>query len=264
VRIVLAAVITAGVTIGGGGCGSRTELWMEDEGPCEDGVVEECGSDVGACELGTRTCVGDTFEPCEGDIGPTKEVCNEVDDDCDGSVDEGFGVGNACDGPDSDVCADDVLSCAGCSRGPDTLEICNGMDDDCDGIVDADCESGSCNPKLLVTGSVPSLPGCVDFPVTAGSTGGIQYPCGGGPVTAQLGSVTFSGTVQNGVVELSGSEIIGRDRSPDGCVWQTVHHIKGTVGSGKLSYDYAEMFVEGESCWFPCTETGTVEIKWVN
>jgi hypothetical protein len=272
-RLALAAVLTGAVTLGGSGCGSRSGLYVPDvdagvdaevdEGPCEDGAVEACGSDVGTCRQGTRTCIGDAFGPCEGEVTPRNELCNELDDDCDGSVDEGFGVGEACDGPDSDVCLDDVRSCAGCSLGPDTLEICNGIDDDCDGVVDADCESGDCAPKLLVTGSVPSSPGCVDFPVEAGSFGGIQYPCGGGPVTAQLGSVQFTGTVQGGVVSLSGTEIIGRDRSPDGCVWQTTHHINGTVGSGELGYEYSEVFIEGVSCWFPCTETGTVEIQWV-
>jgi len=99
--------------------------------------------------------------------------------------------------------------------------------------------------------------------VAAGSSGEIQYPCGGGPVTAQLGSVSFTGTVEGGVVSLSGTEIIGRDQSPDGCVWQTTHHISGNVGSGRLAYDYAESIDGGRACWFPCTETGTVEILWV-
>jgi hypothetical protein len=268
-RFVLATVLAGASIAGAGGCGSRSGLYLPDvdagvdEGPCEDGAVEACGSAVGACQEGTRTCVDERFGPCEGERGPTKETCNDIDDDCDGKVDEDFGVGDACDGPDSDLCLDDVKSCSGCSRGPDLLETCNGVDDDCDGIVDADCDSGDCAPKLLVTGSVPSSPSCVDFPVEPGSFGGIQYPCGGGPVTAQLGSVMFTGSVSGGTVSLTGTEIIGRDRSPDGCVWQMTHHITGSVGSGSLDYAYEEIFVEGEACWFPCTETGTVEIQWV-
>ena len=264
----MASALTGAATLGGG-CGSRTELSTadidagEDEGPCEDGVVDVCGSNVGACREGTRLCVDAGFGPCEGEVGPVAEACNGIDDDCDGSVDEDFGVGEACDGPDSDRCADDVMSCSGCSPGPDTLETCNGVDDDCDGVVDADCDSGDCSPTLLVTGSVPSSPGCVDFQVAAGSTGGIQYPCGGGFVTAHLGSVTFSGTVQNGVVALDGTEIIGADRSPDGCVWRTTHRILGNVGSGELSYEYSEIFIQGVNCWSPCTEAGTVEIQWM-
>lgn len=266
-------MLGAVVALSGGGCGARTgldlgsgEAGVSDQpknAPCEDGTVEACGSDVGACQRGTRTCVDETFGPCEGEIGPVAESCNGVDDDCDGSVDEDFHVGEACDGPDSDLCADDVMTCAGCTQGPDLLEICNGVDDDCDGIVDADCTSGACSPTLLVTGSVPSSPDCVDFPVTAGSLGGIQYPCGGGSVTAQLGSISFSGSVQGAEVSLDGTEIIGRDRSPDGCVWQTSHHISGSVGSGKLTYSYSEIFIEGFDCWNPCTEFGTVEIQWV-
>jgi hypothetical protein len=259
-RLVVAAVLVALAVLGGGGCGARTGLDLTE--PCEDGVVEACGSDVGACRKGTRTCVDFVFGPCEGEISPVREACNDIDDDCDGGVDEDFHVGEACDGPDSDSCLDDVMSCAGCSHGPDVRETCNGVDDDCDGVVDADCESGSCSPTLVVTGSVPSSPSCVDFPVEAGSTGGIQYPCGGGMVTAQLGSVPFTGTVQDGVVSLDGSEIIGADRTPDGCVWQMTHHISGRIGSGQLTYSYGESYISGSGCWRPCTETGTVEIRW--
>jgi len=268
-RLVVAAVLGGAAAFGASGCGSRTGLLVPDgdaglyEGPCEDGVVEVCGSDVGACQQGTRTCVEETFGPCEGEVRPVEEQCNDIDDDCDGTVDDGFGIGEACDGPDADECLDDVRSCAGCSPGPDVLETCNGVDDDCDGIVDADCDTGACSPTLIVTGSTPSSPSCVDFPVVAGSLGGIQYPCGGGPVTAQLGSVSFSGAVQGGVVSLEGTEIIGADRSPDGCVWLTTHHITGDVRSGSLKYDYAESFIEGVSCWSPCTEVGTVDIDWM-
>jgi len=265
----VALVLVFALGLGGSGCGSRTGLLVpdlgvvEEEVPCEEGEVAACGSEVGACELGLRTCVDEFFGPCEGDIRPVAELCNDIDDDCDGSTDEDFGVGEACDGPDSDECLDDVMSCQGCSQGPDLLETCNGVDDDCDGIVDADCASGSCSPTLVVTGSTPSSPSCVDFPVAAGSLGGIQYPCGGGPVTAQLGTVAFSGTVSGGQVYLEGTEIITADRSPDDCVWLTTHHIAGDIPSGKLNYDYAESHVEGVDCWSPCTEVGTVVIEWM-
>jgi hypothetical protein len=252
------------------GC-SRTGLYIpgvdggeeEEPVPCEEGDVAPCGSDVGACAPGLRACVDGLLGECTGAIEPVAEQCNAIDDDCDGTTDEGFKLGEACDGPDSDLCADDVVVCGGCSRGDDTLETCNGVDDDCDGIVDADCESGDCGPTLLVTGSVPSSPGCVDFPVQAGSTGAIEYPCGGGSVTATLGEVAFTGGVQNGQVSLGGTVVISADRSPDGCVWETKHQISGSVGSGTLTYSYSEMWITGTECWSPCTETGTVEIKWV-
>ena len=67
-----------------------------------------------------------------------KEVCNDVDDDCDGVTDEGFpDKGLACDGGDNDLCQEGVWQCgeAGliCTdNSGDNPELCNGQDDDCD------------------------------------------------------------------------------------------------------------------------------------
>ena len=229
---------------------------------CEDGQTIACGSDVGACKKGLSTCIDGLFGPCEGAMGPATEACNGLDDNCDGIIDDGFHIGEACDGPDTDLCLDDVMSCDGCSMGPNKVEICNGLDDNCNGIIDADCEVGDCKPTLEVTGSTPSSPNCIDFPVEKGSMGAIEYPCGGGPVTAQLGSIQFSGSVKNGVVSLDGTAIVP---APDGCLWKTSHHISGTINQGQLNYSYSEEVFDMQGqpfCWSPCTETGTVKIKW--
>lgn len=272
------------------GCGARSSLLSDDRGarpgaggaggdgaggmggaggdggsggaplPCQPGEIQPCGSDQGVCMPGSRICGADgTFGPCEGIVGPSPEQCNGLDDDCNGQVDEGFGLGQACDGPDSDECFDDVITCDGCSQGPDTLEVCNGKDDNCNGVVDSDCEMGDCNPTLVVTGSTPSNPNCIDFPVEAGSTGSIEYPCEGGPVTATLGGVAFTGSAQNDVVDLTGTANV---QGPDGCIWKTTHHIQGTLSSGTVSYSYEEQAIVGTNCWQPCTETGTVQIQW--
>ena len=254
------------------GCGARTGLGgiLEDNstdggggsGGCVDDTVESCGSDVGECAPGLSTCVSGVSGPCVGAIAPGQEACNGLDDDCDGKVDEDFGFGQACDGPDTDLCSDDVMTCLGCSLGPNNSEICNGQDDNCNGIVDSDCESGNCSPTLLVTGSTPSEPDCVDFPVEQGSTGVIQYPCGGGAVTAVLGSVALTGSVVNGFVSLDGNVTLGPSQTPDGCTWTTTHHIEGSISSGRLEYSYGEIYVSGFNCWSPCTETGVVEVQW--
>ena len=230
-------------------------------GGCVDGDFRVCGSNIPPCRQGKSTCVAGVFGPCEGDIGPGVEVCNGVDDNCDGQIDEGFGVGQACDGADTDLCLDDIMSCGGCSKGDDNIETCNGVDDNCNGIIDADCVVGDCKPTLDVVGSTPSSPSCIDFPVQAGSVGGIEFPCGGGPVTAQLGDISFTGSVTNDVVSLVGTaEVVG----PDHCTWQTTHHIDGVLSQGSLTYSYEEWVTHSglNLCWSPCTETGQVTIKW--
>lgn len=245
---------------GGGDGGAGGDMGPK---PCNGVPEEACGSNVGQCKPGVRRCQPDGFfGPCIGAIGPFTEACNELDDDCDGVIDDGFGVGEACDSRDADACADDVRTCGGCvDLGPAILETCNGFDDNCNGIVDSDCDVGDCSPTLLVTGSTPSSPSCVDFPVEAGSTGVINYPCGGGPVTATLGSITFSGSVSGGEVFLQGTvQIIG----PDGCLWQNDHFITGSIPGGTVEYFYQEtlLTMPGFDCWSPCTEVGVVEIDW--
>lgn len=65
-------------------------------------------------------------------VNPGKtEVCNLIDDDCDGTIDEGFDADNdtytTCEGD----CADNDPT-----RNPGATERCNNIDDDCDGTVD--------------------------------------------------------------------------------------------------------------------------------
>ena len=52
--------------------------------PCEDGELRLCSF---GCEPKFQACVGQVWAPCES-IQPIEELCNEVDDDCDGVVDE--------------------------------------------------------------------------------------------------------------------------------------------------------------------------------
>jgi hypothetical protein len=69
------------------------------------------------------------------------ETCDYKDDDCDGQVDEGFVLGDACDGADTDACKEGFIVCmaggTGCSdMSASSVEKCNGLDDDCQNGVD--------------------------------------------------------------------------------------------------------------------------------
>ncbi|MFZ5784840.1 MAG: hypothetical protein ACOY3Y_00225 [Acidobacteriota bacterium] len=59
---------------------------------CYDGPSHTAGR--GPCVKGTASCIGSFFSSCVGQVLPSAETCNGVDDDCDGVVD------NACSGAD--------------------------------------------------------------------------------------------------------------------------------------------------------------------
>lgn len=56
----------------------------------DESLVQQCGvTDVGICQFGTQTCTAGTWGQCIGAINPSPEICNTMDDDCDGAADEG-------------------------------------------------------------------------------------------------------------------------------------------------------------------------------
>jgi hypothetical protein len=135
-----------------------------DEGcACADDDEQACfplpESGVGACTAGTQVCVGGAWGACEGAVGPTEELCDELDNDCDDEVDEDCmclaGQEVACytgppDAQDVGICASGIQVCDdtgefGPCEGsvlPEPAEACDDLlDNDCDGIVDGPGES---------------------------------------------------------------------------------------------------------------------------
>jgi hypothetical protein len=149
--------------------GPRPELCNALDDDCDgliDQYAEPClgepgqGFDLrldgtGICLAGTRTCVNGAFGECAGDVPPRGEICNRnIDDDCDGQVDEGFDLindRNNCGGCGV-VCSAGQACCNGGCRALDTVQDCGACDAGCGRVGDG-CGQGA---------------------------GGLQCECGGG------------------------------------------------------------------------------------
>jgi hypothetical protein len=97
-------------------------------------------NEVGTC-AGIQTCdpiAG--WSPCSA-VPPSDEVCNGLDDDCDGSVDEGFELSTPCESTNEWGVCTGWSTCQGklglvCSAEVPAQDVCNYLDDNCDGIAD--------------------------------------------------------------------------------------------------------------------------------
>ena|GEM_PF-2124210 len=120
-------------------CGGCVQFKVQVDAQCGPCAVWKCdGKDNVACTNKPNCCI------------PSQEICDSVDNDCDGEVDEG--VKNACggcsalkyklyeacslcgewqcDGKDNMICLDKPNCCI------PSQEICNGKDDNCNGQID--------------------------------------------------------------------------------------------------------------------------------
>ena len=121
-----------------------------ETGPCPEGETRNCPNSpfqaTGVCQLGTQTCLKGSWGPCTGAIAPLGvEACNNQDDTCNGSVDEGIptttcGLG-ACANTVAACAAGSTQACTPKSPLSDTDTTCDGVDDNCNGIVDEGCST---------------------------------------------------------------------------------------------------------------------------
>ncbi len=139
--------------------------WEVDEGleeMCYEGAAGT--ADVGVCRSGVRSCVRNPngtygMTACIGEVVPSPEVCNALDDDCDGTADED--LAQSCyEGPPSSIdsttgqprpiCRAGTRTCNAGSWSACvgevlprtetcTLEGAPPEDEDCDGVLDNGC-----------------------------------------------------------------------------------------------------------------------------
>jgi len=160
------------------GTSCESDVCMLDE-QCLSGVcrgVPACDdsdvSTVDYCEPsdGSYTCVyevdpeqldqdGDGYSPAEEDcddsnpdMNPgTEDICDGLDNDCDGVPDAGFNLGEECG---EGVCGGGYMVCDSqggsvCSTIEQAYqEVCDGVDNDCDGLVDEDYPNEPCQYNI--------------------------------------------------------------------------------------------------------------------
>jgi hypothetical protein len=160
------------------------ELWPDADG---DGYYDARTEKVGTPKVGCAGLKGWAAEP--GDCKPedakvnpgVEEVCNNIDDDCDGDVDER--VRPTCG---EGWCRRESAGCdlQYCVPGEPQKEKCNFLDDDCDGLTDED-------PDMCPTGQTCAAGMCVDSNTVALMDGGGTTPVGtGGSAATSGGSST--------------------------------------------------------------------------
>lgn len=151
-------IVDEGVTNACGVCGTPPietcdNLDNDCDGRIDESVVtgEPCGTAEGTCQVGTTDCVNGNLI-CVGQLVPGVEICDCIDNDCDGFIDETF--------DDEGLCATGA-SCVAC--GCQTLcTVSEFSDISCPGnlmsevldtglcvCVDSTCDANACGTQSL-------------------------------------------------------------------------------------------------------------------
>ncbi len=256
-----------GFSVEGGECGPAD---CDDGDPvvnpsaledCGDGIDNNCNGLVDAADPGAVGCGPectdndqDGFAAEGGECGPADcddedpltspggiEICDGVDNNCDGAVDEGFDS----DGDGVSVCEGDCDD-SNPLNFPGNDEVCDGQDNDCDLLVD-DADPGS----------VPCAVQCTDndqdgFAVEGGECGPADCDDGSALVNPSAAEDCSDGVDNDcdGLVDTMDPDAAG---CQEGCTDGDgdMYNADGTAGCGPADCDDGDSLVNpgaGENC----------------
>ncbi len=193
---------------------------IADNGNPGGGQACNTGS-LGLCAAGTTACVSGAIV-CNATGVPAAEVCNNIDDDCDGVVDDGNPGGNfACNSGLPGICTSGTTVCSGgqvlcnANQAPHA-ESCNGLDDDCDGTIDEGNPGGNANCFTGLLGACGTgKTSCVNgqlacnqtaFPGPEQCDGQLDESCNG---QVDEGCICADGSTQGCYTGAAGSQNVG-------------------------------------------------------
>jgi MYXO-CTERM domain-containing protein len=145
---------------------------------CPTGNLNDCTNTGGGsfCQFGKLACQSGG-QVCVGGQAKSVEICDGIDNDCNGKIDDVPGLGSTC-------AANGVINAGACKAtficvvgspgmcdgvpcpngltcnqtGTPQPEVCNGVDDDCNNIVDDPAEVVVNDPALMMPCDVPAPP----------------------------------------------------------------------------------------------------------